>query len=129
MLLYSRSSYYHCKYGFVSITYSSFSIFVTYIVWSKDSFYRAAVVEYAGTYHLGEADGCVYRAEHFPVKKVDVHDVCGAGDVFLAALIVRWLETSNMQLSIKTANNCASLSVTKLGCYTIKKEEYENLCV
>lgn len=74
-------------------------------------------------------DGCVYRAEHFPVKKVDVHDVCGAGDVFLAALVVRWLETSNMKLSIKTANNCAALSVTKLGCYTIKREEYENLCV
>jgi D-beta-D-heptose 7-phosphate kinase/D-beta-D-heptose 1-phosphate adenosyltransferase len=75
------------------------------------------------------AKGCSYLGENYPVEKVEVHDVCGAGDVFLAALAVRWLETKDMIKAIKTANNCASLSVTKLGCYTVSRREYEKLCV
>ena len=73
--------------------------------------------------------GCTYLEETYPVHKVDVHDVCGAGDVFLAALVVRWLETKDIGSAIKTANNCAALSVTKLGCYSLTREEYENLCI
>ena len=73
--------------------------------------------------------GCCYDGKIYATNKVDVHDVCGAGDVFLAALVVRWLETKDMISAIKTANNCASLSVTKLGCYAVKRSEYENLCV
>ena len=73
--------------------------------------------------------GCKYLDSVYDVNPVDVHDVCGAGDTFLAGLVVRWLETKDMTCAIKTANNCASLSVTKLGCYTIKREEYENLRV
>ena len=71
--------------------------------------------------------GCNHNGKTYATKKVDVHDVCGAGDVFLAALVVRWLETKDIGKSIKTANNCAALSVTKLGCYTLTREEYENL--
>ena len=73
--------------------------------------------------------GCMFLENIYPVQKVDVHDVCGAGDVFLAALVIRWLETKDMIASIKTANNCAALSVTKLGCYTVTRGEYESLCV
>lgn len=75
------------------------------------------------------AKGCAYLDKNYPVESVEVHDVCGAGDVFLAALSVRWLETKDMISAIKTANKCASLSVTKLGCYTITRKEYENLRV
>lgn len=75
---------------------------------------------------LGPA-GCEFDGVSYPAEKVDVYDVCGAGDVFLAALVARWLETKDMIKSIQTANNCASLSVTKLGCYTISRDEYENL--
>jgi bifunctional ADP-heptose synthase (sugar kinase/adenylyltransferase) len=71
--------------------------------------------------------GCKFLKKIYPVKKVDVHDVCGAGDTFLSALVVRWLETKDVTAAIKTANNCASLSVTKLGCYAVKRSEYENL--
>lgn len=74
-------------------------------------------------------NGCKYSGKIYPVKNVDVHDVCGAGDVFLSSLVIRWLEERDMDRAINTANNCAALSVTKLGCYTIKKEEYDNLCV
>ena len=74
------------------------------------------------------SDGCVYNEKLYPVEKVDVYDVCGAGDVFLASLAVSWLETKCLEKSIKNANKCASLSVTKLGCYTVKRKEYENIC-
>ena len=73
--------------------------------------------------------GCQFNNITYPVKPVEVYDVCGAGDVFLAALVVRWLETKDIDSAIKTANNCAALSVTKLGCYTVTRKEYENLCV
>ena len=75
------------------------------------------------------SEGCEYQKKKYKTNKVEVSDVCGAGDVFLAALVSRWLETKDMSLAIKTANNCASLSVTKLGCYTLTRREYENLCI
>ena len=73
--------------------------------------------------------GCSYKGKFYSTHKVEVHDVCGAGDVFLATLVARWLETNNIERAIKSANNCAALSVTNLGCYTIKRSEYENLRV
>ena len=73
--------------------------------------------------------GCRFSNITYATKPVEVYDVCGAGDVFLAALVVRWLETKDMEFAIKTANNCAALSVTKLGCYTVERKEYENLCI
>ena len=71
--------------------------------------------------------GCKYEEKIYNTDKVEVYDVCGAGDVFLAALVVRWIETKDMYSAIKTANRCAALSVTKLGCYAVSREEYENL--
>ena len=73
--------------------------------------------------------GYYYDGKLHPVKKVEVHDVCGAGDVFLAAMVARFLETTSLPKALETANNCAALSVTKIGCYTVKREEYEDLCV
>jgi bifunctional ADP-heptose synthase (sugar kinase/adenylyltransferase) len=75
------------------------------------------------------ANGCTFEDKIYPTKKVDVHDVCGAGDVFLAALVVGWIETKDISKAINSANNSASLSVTKHGCYTVSREEYENLCI
>ena len=75
------------------------------------------------------ADGCLFQNKIFKTKKVEVHDVCGAGDVFLVALVVRWLETKDIVKAIDVANKCATLSVTKLGCYTVRRDEYENLCI
>ena len=75
------------------------------------------------------AGGAEFLGKHYKIDPVVVHDVCGAGDVFLSALAVRWLETGNMDKSICTANNCAAFSVTKHGTYAITREEYENLCI
>tara|TARA_Y100000389_G_C17295188_1_gene430126 strand:+ start:40 stop:837 length:798 start_codon:yes stop_codon:yes gene_type:complete len=73
-------------------------------------------------------EGCLYQGIIYPTKKVDVHDVCGAGDVFLSALVIGWLENKDIIKAINIANNCASLSVTMPGCYSVKRNEYEDLC-
>ena len=53
-------------------------------------------------------EGCSFRDKIFPVQKVNVIDVSGAGDSFMAGLVVKYLETENIEDSILFANECAS---------------------
>lgn len=73
---------------------------------------------------LGER-GSLYEGTLYEADSVKVHDVCGAGDVFLASLVVRWIESHSMNDAIRTATKCASHSVTKLGTYVLRRSEYE----
>ena len=61
-------------------------------------------------------DNTTYK--HYDTEKVEVRDVCGAGDTFLAGLVVKYLETENIQDSINFANNCARIVVSKFGVAT-----------
>jgi D-beta-D-heptose 7-phosphate kinase/D-beta-D-heptose 1-phosphate adenosyltransferase len=54
----------------------------------------------------------------YEADKVDVRDVCGAGDTFLAALVVEYLNEENIESSIKYANEMAARVVRKLGVST-----------
>ena len=64
---------------------------------------------------MGER-GAKWKGSIYPAQKVhDVFDVCGAGDSFLAALSVKYIETGNMIESIKFANKCAGISVRHLA--------------
>lgn len=65
--------------------------------------------------HTLGSDGCEYRGKRFPVKKVDVLDVSGAGDTFMAGLVVKFLETKDIISSIRFANDCASKVVSQRG--------------
>ena len=68
--------------------------------------------------------GAVWRNKKYPTLRVPVHDVCGAGDVFLAGLVTMYLESQgNMAKSILFANRCAAASVSRFGTYTIKRED------
>jgi sugar/nucleoside kinase (ribokinase family) len=51
----------------------------------------------------------------YPVKAIEVVDVCGAGDVFLAAMVVKHLETGDMNIALPFANDKAALSCQSLG--------------
>ena len=64
--------------------------------------------------------GCRYKDKRFPVKEVDVKDMTGAGDSFLAGLVVEYLKTRNIEKSIKFANECATQVVQKKGVVTIE---------
>ena len=58
----------------------------------------------------------------FPIKKKhDVRDLSGAGDTFLAALVVKYLEKRDICDAIRFANICASWVVTQKGVTTIDK--------
>lgn len=67
--------------------------------------------------------GAMYNDEVFPARKVDVSDVCGAGDTFLAALVYNHLKTCDIKEAIVYANLAAAVSVQHLGCYALNQSD------
>ena len=63
--------------------------------------------------------GCEYQGKRYPTKKVEVRDLSGAGDTFISAFVVKFLETDDVGDSIKYANQCASKVVSQRGVTTI----------
>lgn len=63
--------------------------------------------------------GSKYLDEWFPVEKVEIKDVSGAGDTFLAGLVSEYLLTKDIRKSIVFAQQCATLVVQKQGVSTI----------
>lgn len=53
--------------------------------------------------------------KNFPTLPIEIRDVCGAGDTFLASLVTNYLETKNIEDSIVFANQCSSKVVSKFG--------------
>lgn len=74
---------------------------------------------------LGSA-GAMYEDIIYNTHNVDVHDVCGAGDVFLSSLSYKFLSCKDIIDSIKFANKMATISVTKLGTYVLTEEDINN---
>jgi D-beta-D-heptose 7-phosphate kinase/D-beta-D-heptose 1-phosphate adenosyltransferase len=69
--------------------------------------------------HTMGSDGCEYKDVIYPVNRVDVKDVSGAGDSFISGLVVKYYETGDIIQSIKFANECASEVVKHRGVTTI----------
>jgi D-beta-D-heptose 7-phosphate kinase/D-beta-D-heptose 1-phosphate adenosyltransferase len=65
--------------------------------------------------HTMGAMGCEYQGEIFPVEPREVRDTSGAGDSFMAALVVKYLETRDIKTSIRYANKMASEVVQHRG--------------
>jgi D-beta-D-heptose 7-phosphate kinase/D-beta-D-heptose 1-phosphate adenosyltransferase len=65
--------------------------------------------------HTVGGDGCEYQGKQYKVKKVDVKDTSGAGDSFMAALVVNYLKNNDIDKAIKYANECASEVVKYRG--------------
>lgn len=72
-------------------------------------------------------NGAQFEDKVFPAEKVEVFDVCGAGDVFLSCLVFKYLNTLDIIESIKSANKVAAFSVTKSGTYVLNKKELNDL--
>jgi D-glycero-beta-D-manno-heptose-7-phosphate kinase len=66
-----------------------------------------------------DKDGCRYNRKLYPTQKVEILDISGAGDTFVAAFVKNYVETSNVDTSIEYANYCSSLVVQKRGVTTI----------
>jgi len=75
---------------------------------------------------IGE-NGARYKGRVFPTEPVEVFDVCGAGDVFIASLVYGFLKDGNIPNSIALANKMAARSVTHMGTYVLTKEDILNI--
>ncbi len=67
--------------------------------------------------------GASYNGEIFPTKPVEVMDVCGAGDTFLAALTAQYLFTKDIEKAILFANVAAGITVQHRGNYAPSYDE------
>lgn len=61
----------------------------------------------------------------FPAPKVDVSDVCGAGDTFLAALTREYLMARDLARATAFAVRAAAVTVQHLGVYAPRLEEIQ----
>ena len=59
--------------------------------------------------------GCDYQGQNFPTTEVPVKDVSGAGDTFLAGLVVKFIETNSIKKAIDFAQECTTKVVQKTG--------------
>ena len=64
-------------------------------------------------------EGCEYKNIIYPVDKVNIKDVSGAGDTFISGLVSEFIRTSDIVKAIKFAQNCATIVVQKKGVCTI----------
>lgn len=93
----------------------------------KAKFIKINEVEYERTKHLVDSHirsnliitrgskGCQYRGEMFEVPRVEIKDVSGAGDTFIAALAVSYIKNQDIRKSIDFANTKATEVVQRRG--------------
>ena len=68
-------------------------------------------------------EGTEYQGKLYPAEKVNVFDVVGAGDTFLAALTYGYLKYGRIEEAIPLANKAAALAVSHRGTYVLKEED------
>ena len=71
--------------------------------------------------------GAEYRGKLYPAEKVNVFDVVGAGDTFLAALIYGYLKYGRIDKAIPIANKAAAVAVSHTGTYVLTEEDVKQL--
>jgi bifunctional ADP-heptose synthase (sugar kinase/adenylyltransferase) len=72
--------------------------------------------------------GATYAGVRFEAPHVDVYDVTGAGDIFLASLCYFYLTTKDFYVSIPKCINLATKSVQHLGSYVLTKGDINEVC-
>ena len=70
--------------------------------------------------------GAMYNDQLYPTKKVEVMDVCGCGDTFMAALVTQYLFTKDIEKAILFANVAAGITVQHRGNYAPTYDEIRN---
>jgi D-beta-D-heptose 7-phosphate kinase/D-beta-D-heptose 1-phosphate adenosyltransferase len=65
------------------------------------------------------AKGCGYKETLYPAKVIEVVDVCGAGDVFLAAMVYKHIQTGDMDIALPFANEKAAISCQSIGAVCV----------
>jgi bifunctional ADP-heptose synthase (sugar kinase/adenylyltransferase) len=70
-----------------------------------------------------EGADIIHHDIHCPAPAVEVVDVTGAGDTFLAALVYQYLVTTNIKEAVEFATHAASIAVQHVGVYAPTLEE------
>lgn len=71
---------------------------------------------------MGE-HGAMCNQEKYDAPKVEIADVCGAGDTFLASFAYKYLLTSDIDSSIEFAIKASSITVQHIGVYAPTLQE------
>jgi D-beta-D-heptose 7-phosphate kinase/D-beta-D-heptose 1-phosphate adenosyltransferase len=71
----------------------------------------------------GKGAEVVFHDFSVAAPSVEVVDVTGAGDTFLAALVYKYLDSQNIKLAMEFATTAASITVQHVGCYAPTLEE------
>lgn len=72
--------------------------------------------------------GAVWNGILYPAPEVELHDVTGAGDVFLSAFACIYTCTLNMDESIEKSVILASKSVEHHGVYKLTERDIDEIC-
>jgi len=65
--------------------------------------------------------GCSLNGKLYPVEKVEIKDLCGAGDTFIASLSVNYLKTKDIGEAMAYANKCSTQVVQMKGVNTVNE--------
>ena len=73
---------------------------------------------------IGRWGAVLNRTEPFPIEEEHpVRDLSGAGDTFLAGLVVEYIKEHNIGEAIRFANKCASWVVTQRGVVPVNPDK------
>lgn len=73
-------------------------------------------------------NGAEWKNKKFLAPSVEIFDVTGAGDVFLATFSVLFYQTKDIEYSIQKAVNLATLSTKHFGIYTLTEKDIYEIC-
>ena len=99
--------------SFIKINKVEYANSIEYI--NKNEWTKKKIIQTVGS------DGCRLGDEHYTVEKVEIKDLCGAGDTFIASLSVKFLKTRNIYQSMIFANECATKVVQSKGVNIINE--------
>ena len=72
-------------------------------------------------------EGTEYKDKLYPAERVNVFDVVGAGDTFLAALTYGYLKYGTIEEAIPLANKAAAVAVSHRGTYVLTEEDVKKI--
>ena len=104
---------------------SRFSAAWTYIKINESEYKNRFSVPKNLIVTLGDK-GAQFNNKIYPTKKVEVMDVCGCGDTFMAALATHYLFTEDIENAIIFANMAAGITVQHRGNYAPTYDEIRN---
>lgn len=93
---------------------------------NEDEYNKARSLPRSVIVTLG-SKGAMYGDHVYSSPSVEMFDVCGAGDTFLAGLTYRILQGDQIGPCIDYANRCAGIAVQHRGTYTLTKKDIESL--